>query len=325
MSKKTDFSFCLAAMAMILLSAVLSIAQVTGGAVTGVVRDVNDAVIPTATVTLRNQATGQSFDTVTTDSGVYQFPNVPGGEYEITFEGSNFAPVKQTLRVALNQQSTVDAVLQVGGIGATVDVTAASEALIQTDSSQLGKNFETRQVTDLPIFGNQNALALLSPGVIAQPAGTAGSGGSVGGVRPRYNAFTVDGVDNNQPSVTGPATNVIQDAVQEFTLLTNNYNAEFGAASGGQFNTITKSGTNEFRGSGFVYTNSQELNATSTAEERRLNLAPTNSQFIREKPRFRNTRFGATVGGPIVRNQLFFFFAIQQERNSRAATGSSFL
>lgn len=126
------------------------------------------------------------------------------------------------------------------------------------------------------IFGNQNALALLSPDVVGQSSGTAGSDGTVGGVRPRYNIFTVDGVENNDPSVTGPASSVIQNGVGEFTFLTNNFNAEFGQGGGKQFVTITRSGTNEFHGSAFTYIQNQRLNAASTSEERALK----NSDFL---------------------------------------------
>jgi outer membrane receptor protein involved in Fe transport len=319
MHKKLSGLFALFAM-MAFLSAT-AVGQVTGGAVTGVVLDAQGAVVPNATVTLRNRETGQTLSSQTTGAGSYTFPNVSVGTYTITIESSGFQTATQELSVVLNQTTTVNATLQVAGIaGETVTVTAASEALVQTDSSQLGRSYEGELVRNLPIFGNQNTLAALSPNVVLQPAGSSGSGGAVGGVRPRYNSFMIDGVDNNQFSVTGPQTTVIQDAVAEFTLLTNNYNAEFGAGSGGQFNTITKSGTNEYNGNIFAYLQNQRLNAASTAQEREL------QEGKRDRlPRFRNTRYGFTLGGPIVRNKLFFFGAYQHENNSREVAGSSFL
>ena len=298
-----------------------AVGQVTGGAVTGVVVDAQGAVVSNASVTLRSKETGQTLTTQTTESGSYTFPNVPVGGYTISIENAGFQAANQELTVSLNQTTTVNATLQVAGVTAeTVTVTAASEALVQTDSSQLGKTYGTELVRNLPIFGNQNTLAALSPNVVLQPAGSSGSGGSVGGVRPRYNSFMIDGVDNNQFSVTGPQTTVIQDAVSEFTLLTNNFNAEFGSGSGGQFNTITKSGTNEYNGNMFVYIQNEMLNAASTTQEQQLASSGTNAL-----PRFRNTRFGATLGGPIVKNKLFFFGAVQHEANSRQVAGSSFL
>lgn len=295
-------------------------AQVTGGRVSGTVTDATGAVVPGASVTLKSKTTGQVLSSQTTDAGSYEFPNVPVGEYTITIDKTGFAPVTQDLKVALNQQTGISATLQAGAVTGEVTVTAASEALVQTESSQLGKSYEEQLVKNLPIFGNQNSLALLSPNVVQRSAGVLGSGGSVGGTRARSNVFTVDGVDNNSPTVTGPAVSVIQDAVQEFTLLTNNFNAEFGGGGGGQFVTITKSGTNEFHGSGFAYIQHQELNAASSSEELQIR-----NGVIAEKPKFRNTRYGFTIGGPIVRDNLFFFGAYERVQNSRQSASATFL
>lgn len=314
------FKTFLAVSSLLLSLSLAAFGQVTGGAVTGTVLDSTGAVVPNATVTLRNKATGQELTTQTTGAGAFNFPNVPVGEYTITVQAQGFQQVSQDLRVALNQTTSADVTLQPGQIQGVVEVTAAGEALVQADSSQLAKSFQTKQVTDLPIFGNQNALALLSPNVVGQAAGTAGAGGTVGGVRPRYNVFTVDGVDNNDTSVTGPATSVIQDAVEEFTLLTNNFNAEFGQGGGGQFVTITKSGTNEFHGSLFGYLQSQRLNAASTSQERQLRAGE-----LTEKPKNRLIRYGGTIGGPIVRNKLFFFGAVERVHQDEEASGSTYL
>ena len=287
--------------------------QATGGRVTGTVFDAAGAVVPNAEVRLRNAATGHTLTTQTTGAGSYLFPNVPVGDYTVTIECASFQPMTTAAKVTLNQESTVDVTLQVAGVSGAVEVTAASEGLMQTDSSQLGRSFKTNQVLELPIFGNPNALALLSPNVVEQGAGVQGVGGAVGGTRPRGNSFNVDGVDNNDPSITGPSTKLIQDAVQEFTLLTNNYNAEFGAGAGGQFNVITKSGTNEFHGSGFYYLQHQSLNAASTLQEAQLR-----SGLISEKPHSQDSRYGATLGGPVIKDKLFFFGAYQRERVSQA-------
>lgn len=296
-------------------------AQVTAGRVTGSVLDQQNNAVVGAAVSLKNEATGLDLTTQTTGSGAFTFPNVLPGNYKITFTNTGFQSVTQDVTVVLNQESAVNATLAVGGgVAGNVDVTASSEALVQTESSQLGRSFQTQQVQNLPIFGNQNALALLSPNVVGQSAGTAGSGGTVGGVRPRYNIFTIDGVENNDPSVTGPSTSVIQDSVAEFTLLTNNFNAEFGQGGGGQFVTITRSGTNEFHGSGFVYIQNQRLNAASTSEERALNNGD-----ITSLPRLRDTRYGFTIGGPIVKNKAFFFGAFERRPSSVEGSSTSYL
>lgn len=318
MIKKLISTF--AALLLVTIFTTVALAQVTGGRVSGTVTDSTGAVIPGTTITIRSKTTGQVLTTQTTGAGAYEFPNVPVGEYTITIEKTGFAPVTQDIKVALNQQTGVNVTLQAGAVTGEVTVTAASEALVQTESSQLGKSYEEQLVKNLPIFGNQNALALLSPNVVERSSGVLGSGGSVGGTRARSNVFTIDGVDNNDPSVTGPAVPVIQDAVQEFTLLTNNFNAEFGGGGGGQFVTITKSGTNEFHGSGFAYIQHQALNATSSAEELQLK-----NREIAEKPKYRNTRYGFTIGGPIVKDNLFFFGAYERVQNSRESAGRTFL
>lgn len=294
--------------------------QVTGGAITGTILDADGAAVPNATVTIKNKDSGIEFTAQSTDSGSYNFPNVPVGNYTLTSNVSGFSAVTQEIKVALNQTTSVDLRLQVAGVSGTVEVTAASEALVQTDSSQLGKSFEARQVQDLPIFGNQNQLAVLAPNVVERSAGVLGDGGSVGGTRPRGNNFTVDGVDNNDASVTGPVNSVIQDAVREFTLLTNNYNAEFGNGAGGLFNTITKSGTNRFSGSGFYYGQSEQFNALSTQTENLIR-----SGDLEDNPRFRDHRYGFTFGGPILKNKLFFFTAFERQRDRSAGLTYSFV
>ncbi len=294
--------------ALLILCAASVFGQVTGGRVRGVVSDSTGAVLPNATVNLQHKDTAHTLTTQTNETGAYYFPNVPVGDYSITVTGKNFQPAVRELTVVLNQESTLDVSLLVGSVTENVEVTAASEALVQTDSSQLGRSFSGRQVLDLPISGDQNTLALLSPHVVGQSAGVPGVGGTVGGTRPRGNSFNIDGVDNNDPTITGPSTKVIQDAVQEFTLLNNNFNAEFGTGSGGQFNTITRSGTNEFHGSGFLYFKNQSLTAASSLEREQLQ-----SGQLAEKPHFKDSRYGGTFGGPLVNNKLFFFGAVQRE------------
>ena len=310
------FFLVFASIALVAMFATAAFGQTNAGSVTGVVTDAQHAVVPGANVALESKTTGLKLESQTTSSGSYSFPNVPVGDYTVTITATNFATTTQALKVSLNTQTTVDLELKAGGLTENVTVTAASEALVQTDSSQLSKSYDERLVKNLPIFGDQNALALLSPNVTQRSSGALGSGGTVGGTRARSNVFIIDGVDNNDPSVTGPALSVIGDAIQEFTLLQNNYNAEFGAGGGGQFITLTKSGTNEFHGSGFAYIQNQMLNAASSSEEAQLKAGT-----LVEKPRYRNYVYGATFGGPIVRNKLFFFGALQ--RTTNAAEGAS--
>lgn len=310
----------------LVICAVVVSAQVTGGAVTGSVVDAAGAVVPNATVRIADKLRGQVFTAQSTDAGSYLFPNVPVGEYTLTVEQAGFAKVTSDLNVSLNQTTTVDVTLQAGGGTNVVDVVSGGEVVVQTDSSQLGKSFDARKVQDLPINGNPNNLAALAPNVIPPSTGLANSSPVIGGVRNRGNTFNIDGVDNNDPSVTGPSTGPIQDAVEEFTLLQNNFNAEFGAGAGGQFNTITRSGTNEYHGNLFSYIGSQRFNARSTDEDGI------------DKNFFKEVRYGGTFGGPLPffnfgegsplftsgKNKLFFFGAYEKYFQTGASAAGSY-
>ncbi len=314
-------------LALSLLFSAAAFAQVTGGALTGSVVDPNGAAVPSATVIVRDNARNQQYTATTTSAGSYQFPNLPVGNYSLTVTASGFTEIKREVNVSLNQTTTVDFALTVAGAAGVVDVVATGEAVVQSDSSQLSRTFEERKVQDLPINGNPNNLALLAPNVVPDGVGVAGSGAVSGGIRTRGNTFNLDGIDNNDASVTGPATAPIQDAVSEFTLLQNNFNAEFGAGAGGQYNIITKSGTNQFHGSVFTYVDSQRFNARSTDEDGR------------DKDFFKQARYGFTVGGPLPyphfgeggpifhsgRDKLFFFVAAERQYLEQEASTGSFL
>ena len=173
-------------------------------------------------------------------------------------------------------------------------VTVSAEAtLLQTENAVVGQVVDNRYTTQIPLNGRDfTQLLRLTPGY--------NDAGSMNGARSNQNNWQIDGVDNNDASITGPAANVIQDAIEEFSLLQNNFNAEFGAGAGGQFNTITKSGTNSFHGRAFTYINSQQFNAHSTLEDGR------------DKDFFKQVRWGGAMGGPIVKNKLFFFGAYER-------------
>lgn len=300
------FSSCVLLLAM----AVTAFGQATGGKLSGAVTDTAGAVVPGATVAVTSKATGQTQTTQTTAVGAYHFPNLAVGSYTVRITVNGFETAVREAVITLNQESTVDVALNPGSVTGDIDITASSSSLIQTESSQPGNSYNTRQIQELPIFGNQYALALLSPNAVVQSAGVSGSGGTIGGARPRGNSFNIDGVNNDDPSITGPSTRLIQDAVQEFTLLNNHFNAEFGSVAGGQFNTITKSGTNELHGSLFGYFQNDGLNARPSSGT---------NQF------FRDQRVGGTVGGPIMASKLFYFGSYQYERVKQQSLNSTYL
>ena len=297
--------------------ALATMAQVTGGAVTGNVTDQNGAVIGGAKVVITDKTRGREYTTTSTGSGSYAFPNVATGDYSIAVSASGFATSKGDITVSLNQTSTANVSLSVQASSAVVNITGDTEAIVQTDSSQIAQTFKGREFLDLPVGGDPNNLALLAPNVISPPIGVSGAGAITGGLRQRANSFTIDGVDNNDVGVSGTVRGVIQDSVSEFSFLQNNFNAEFSSGGAGAFNTITKSGTNTYHGSLFTYIGSQRLNARATDE-----IDAPNKRF------FKDAIYGFTVGGPLPypnfgenngplfksgKDKLFFFVAAQKD------------
>ena len=307
-------------------------AQGTAGSVVGVVRDATDAVLPGVSVTIRHVDTATTYETVTNAQGALSFPVVSVGTYEFTAQLAGFKTATGRVTVELNSRSNLSIVLQIGEAAETVQVVGAQTA-VETTSAQLADTFGAGEVVDLPIAsGNVNALALLAPNTVdinttglsqgqllnrvSSPVG--GSIGSIGGNRARNNSFTVDGVDNNDPIGTGPQSAVIQDAVREFTVLRNAFNAEFGQSTGGQFNIVTKTGTNDVHGNTFWYHQNRDLNAADILTQRAI-AAGT----LQGKPRYDFNRAGFTLGGPIARNRLFFFGAFEYEKVAGASTSSA--
>lgn len=294
----------------LLVTAAIALAQATGGRASGTITDATNAAIPNATVTLTNDATGQTLTAQTNAVGAFNFPNLPVGGYTMKVTADGFKTSQGELQITLNQESAVSLSLQPGNVTDQVEVTATADAQLQTDTSQNASSFNTRQSLELPIFNNPYTLALLSPNIVATSAGVVGTGGTIGGTRPRGNSFNIDGVNNDDPSTTGPSTKLILDAIQEVTVLKNSFNAEFGSAAGGQFNTITMSGTNTPHGSLFSYLQNEAFNADSSNGTR---------------PKFRDHRFGGTLGFPVIKDKVFFFGAYQYDRVNQSAVTSSYL
>ena len=281
----------------------IAFGQAISGNLVGTVSDTSGAVMPNAEVTAVNVGTNASTVTRTNSTGEYRFENLPVGTYTITVKASSFRTVIEQTRVELNKTVTRNAVLTPGAATETVEVSGAPPA-IDTTTAQLQSTFDPQYSQDLGLTSAGGAgagvlnLSLLTPGVTNGSAMGDGVGPSVGGQRPRDNNFTVEGVDNNNKTVTGALITVPPEAVDNFTLLSNQFNSEFGHSSGGQFNTTVKSGTNSFHGSLYEYFRNRNLNAVDQTWVQ---------QGLTENPRFDSNRFGGTLGGPIVKNKLFFF------------------
>ena len=281
----------------------IAFGQAISGNLVGTVSDTSGAVMPNAEVTAVNVGTNASTVTRTNSTGEYRFENLPVGTYTMTVKASSFRTVIEQTRVELNKTVTRNAVLTPGAATETVEVSSAPPA-IDTTTAQLQSTFDPQYSQDLGVTSSGGAgagvlnLSLLTPGVTNGSAMGDGVGPSVGGQRPRDNNFTVEGVDNNNKTVTGALITVPPEAVDNFTLLSNQFNSEFGHSSGGQFNTTVKSGTNSFHGSLYEYFRNRNLNAVDQTWV---------LQGLTENPRFDSNRFGGTIGGPILKNKLFFF------------------
>lgn len=316
-SRLNTLVFALAVLGTIALLAGGAFGQAISGNLTGTVVDSSGAAVTTAEVQMLNLATGVTADAKTNGTGGYRFDNLPVGVYKITVKAGGFKTIVQQVEVVLNKTGTLNVTLSPGAATETIEVTGVAQT-IDTTSAQLSSNYNARYAEDLGITsaGGVGAgvlnLSLLSPGVTQASSLGLGMGPSVGGQRPRDNNFTVEGVDNNNKAVTGALISVPNDAVESFTLLSNQFTSEFGHSSGGQFNTTIKSGTNSFHGSVYEYFRNRNLNAVDNFYV---------LQGLTDTPRFDSNRYGGTFGGPIIKNKLFFF--TNYERQPVGLTGTS--
>ena len=292
-------------------------AQRLDGTLRVTVSDTTGASVTDARVTVTNEATKVSVSTNVSSEGTYVLPNLLVGSYSITVEKEGFKKyVVKNVEVNSNQVTDAKAKIEVGDITSIVEVTTGAE-LVQTDSSQLSSTLGGRVANEVPINtlgGSVLELAVGLPNTTTQEGGVLGSGGSIGGTRPRFNGFSIDGVDDNRADVNGPITPVIQDSVAEFTLLTNQFSAENGHSAGGQFAITTKSGTNNWHGEAHEYDRNRNYDAPNNQEKDRIKAGTQ-----KDKDRFDYNRLGASVGGPIIKNRLFIFGAYEFQNNGLAA------
>ena len=300
----------------ILGTPVLMQAQAISGDLLGVVTDSTGAVVPNVQVVATNIGTGAKTTTTTNSGGEYHFINLPVGHYSIAVNGNGMTGGYKDVQVLLNKQATANITASVAAASTSIEV-STNAVTIDTTTPQLQNTFEQKQVQDLPTatigLGVLN-LSLLDAGVATSGGIGAGTGPSVSGQRPRDNNFTIEGVDNNSKSVTGPVVTIPNDAVQNFTVLQNQFNPEYGHSTGGQFNQTIISGTNQWHGRLYEYLQNKDLNAVDASLARTGQL---------ENTQFDNNRYGGQIGGPIWKDKAFFF--TNQEYNPvHFAIGSSF-
>ena len=303
------FALTLTLFSLLALSVGLAYGQAISGNLVGTLLDSSGAAVPNAEVTAMNVGTAQLIPGRTNSTGEFRFDNLPIGTYKISAKASGFRTTTVEAEVQLNKTGTVNLTLIPGAATETVEVSGEAP-IIDTTTAQLGTTFDSRLSTDLGLTSNGGTgagvlnLSLLSPGVTNATALGDGVGPSIGGQRPRDNNFTVEGVDNNNKTVTGSLITVPPEAVENFTLLTNQFSTEFGHSSGGQFNTTVKSGTNSIHGSLYEYFRNRNLNAVDETWVQ---------QGLTSNPRFDSNRYGATFGGPIIKNKLFFFTNFERQ------------
>src|SRR5512135_332767 len=280
-------------------------ADVTG-TILGNVSDPSGAAVPGATVTLTDPSRGFHREAVTDAIGFYQFLSVPVGEnYVLEVQVSGFRKSTQSgIKLLVNQKFRADMQLQVGEITQTVEV-AANAAQVESTSNQLGDVIEDRKMTSLPLNGRSYIDLLgLQAGVVPigssqssrdRPVSGLGSAGnvSVNGQREAANAFLVNGGDVQEGRNNGASVVPTLDSIQEFRRITSSFDAEYGRFSGAIVNALTKSGNNEFHGSAFEFLRNEVLDARNF--------------FDPEKGVFKRNQYGGVVGGPILKNKLFFF------------------
>ncbi|MGH9944144.1 MAG: TonB-dependent receptor domain-containing protein, partial [Pyrinomonadaceae bacterium] len=283
----------------------------------GFVRDQQEAVVTNATVTATNKATGVSRTAQTNDEGFYQIVNLPPGEYEVTVEAANFSKASvPSITLQVGQRADLDVPLQTGQLTETITVSEATTNIVETSKTTVSNTIDERRIDNLPINERSATGFALTLSTVGRdngrPIGPAPSSGlNIGGQRGRSTQVNVDGADFTDNSVNAARTTVSQEAVQEYQVATNSYAPEFGRATGGVVNVVTKGGTNDIRGNLFGFIRHKSIQARNA-------FAPLIDNDPDKKPPFTRAQYGATIGGPLKRDRTFFFFAFEQRRRQES-------
>jgi hypothetical protein len=317
------YGIALLCVSFILLPGQFAFGQVDEGSITGTVTDTTGAVVPNAQVTLLNTDQGIALQTRTGATGVYTFSPVRIGHYTISVTASGFEKTTQTnLTVEVAQSLQVNVALKPGSATETVQVTEAPP-LLQTEEASTGQVIGRQEVNDLPLNGrNFTFLAQLGAGMQTPEADTRGNAASgafsANGERPAQNNYLLDGIDNNSDNVDFlNGTNYVilppPDAIQEFKVQTSDYSAQLGRAAGAVLNATVKSGTNSLHGDAWEFFRNDKLDAADWFEDN----SPTP-----HKGELRLNQFGATIGGPVIKNRFFFFGDYQGTRRVQGTSVS---
>jgi outer membrane receptor protein involved in Fe transport len=285
----------------------------SSGLITGAVQDASGAVVPGASVRAVNERTGLEWKCASDEAGRWSFPRLPVGDYRIDVSHAGFRRfVSESFHLDADQNRHVAVALELGQTSESVTVTGAV-AQVDTVGATLKEVVDQKRMTELPLNGrNPVQLVLLVPGVVPGPGATnlnQNDGLAINGSRAVSTNYMLDGGDNNDPQQNVPAIVPNPDALEEFSVLTNNFSAEYGRNSGGAVNAVTRSGANQFHGSAYEFLRNDAMDARSF--------------FGIEKGKLRRNQFGGTLGGPVVRKRTFFFGAYEAVRQRLGATFSS--
>jgi hypothetical protein len=296
-------------------------AQTTSAHLTGRVHDASGALLPNVRVTVRNAETGLSREVRTGPDGVFNVPALAVGRYDVRAEAERFRPaIQRGIVLAIGETRVLELNLELGSVDQEITVVAQAPT-VNTSTSELSYLVEEAVIRELPLNGrNYTDLALLQPGVIAYPHRDGGSavahglGMSINGQDPRSNVYLLDGTPlndfTNGPAGSAAGTVLGAETVREFRVETNAYSAEFGRNSGGQINTLTKSGSNDLHGTAYWFHRNDNFDARNFFDPQEL-------------PEFKRNQYGVTAGGRIVRDRSFFFVGHEGLRENLGRTISS--
>ncbi|HJY86512.1 MAG TPA: carboxypeptidase-like regulatory domain-containing protein, partial [Candidatus Acidoferrales bacterium] len=296
--------------------------QAQTAAISGTVTDPVGAVVAGANVTVRNTQTNASRTTETNDTGYYRISTLVPSTYEISFEKTGFKTLHYSnVVLAVDQFLTLDAKLEVSAVAQTVEVRGENVTPIELENAQISNVVDSRRITDLPlILRDPYALIELSPGTAV--SATRFGGFAVNGQSEKHNNFMLDGVDNNDTEVPGNPSGfsaITPESTQEFRLITNSFAPEYGRNSGAIVDIVTKSGTNEIRGNAYWFGRYSAVGARDFFNHQ---IDPVTGQVARQDPYVRND-FGASAGGPIIKNKTFWFGNYEGQRFPTTLTNTS--
>src|SRR6267143_925736 len=322
----TGYAECLAAiLILVILSSAPSSAQVSGATLSGTITDSSGGVVPDSRVVITNVATGVITNVTTNSDGFYTAANLLPGEYNVTISAKGYTTQERTgISLTVGAQQVFDLTLRVGSASTEVMVVTAEAPAVQLNSSDISAVVNATTVRELPLNGRSwTDLATLQPGVNriqTQPdfaqgtdRGNRGFGQqlTISGARPQQNNYRLDGASINDYANGAPGSvlggNLGVDAIQEFSVLTSNYSAEYGKTSGGVVNAVTRSGTNGLHGSVYEFLRNSALDARNFFDGAKI-------------PSFKRNQFGGAIGGPIIRNRTFFFADYEGIRQSKGIT-----